>query len=359
MREATTSMKIFGRLINARIASVLICLLWLLPSVVNERGTSLAFCLCLRLLQSRTCSKVKVHSTVVPRNLKLRNLILGTLSSFSRKFPPTKITRYTVHDRVTVPSSAIVHSEKSEVPSSVSGPLDTSGSANLLETQCHADSSQSSVPKFPTSSLSDTMDKLLMKPKLNRKTRRQGRSHNAQAVCITDDEFVCKLKYDEKQQKDGNKQQKKSSKKGKQPAKNHPRAQKTNTDCKSAGNYKPRCKQKKQKQQQRIRKPQSERELRPLKGQKSETKDKRQELRILNSSKPKSDEDSEDNVLGSESESQSDCECPVCGEHFGDRSATWIQCNECEEWYDVECAGVTAECAEELPDDYICDFCCQ
>ena len=113
-----------------------------------------------------------------------------------------------MHDRVTVPSSAIVHSEKSEVPSSISGPLNTFQSANSLETQCHADSPQSlsSVPKSPTSSLSDTMDKLLMKPKLSRKTRRQGRPHNAQAVCITD---VCKLKDDEKQQKDGNKQQKK------------------------------------------------------------------------------------------------------------------------------------------------------
>ena len=32
-----------------------------------------------------------------PRNLKPRNLILGALLSFSRKFPPTKITRYTVY----------------------------------------------------------------------------------------------------------------------------------------------------------------------------------------------------------------------------------------------------------------------
>ena len=43
-------MKIFGRLVNTRIASVLIRLLWLLPSVVNERGNSLVFCSCLRLL---------------------------------------------------------------------------------------------------------------------------------------------------------------------------------------------------------------------------------------------------------------------------------------------------------------------
>ena len=115
------------------------------------------------------------------------------------------------------------------MPSSVTGPLDTSGSANSLETQCHADSSQSisSVPKSPTSSLSDTMDKLLRKPKLTHKTRRQGRSHNSQAVCITDDEFVSKLKDDEKQKKDGNKQQKKSNKKIKRPPRNHPRTQKT------------------------------------------------------------------------------------------------------------------------------------
>ena len=33
---------------------------------------------------------------IVPRNLKPRNLILRALSSFSRKFPPTKITRCTV-----------------------------------------------------------------------------------------------------------------------------------------------------------------------------------------------------------------------------------------------------------------------
>ena len=132
-----------------------------------------------------------------------------------------------LHDRVTAPSSVI---EKSEVPSSVSGPLDTSGSANSLETHCNADSSRSlpSVPRSPTSSLSDTMDKLLMNPKLACKTWRQGQSHNSQAVCITDDEFVCKLKDDnEKQRKDGNNQQKKSSKKGKQPAGNRPCTQKT------------------------------------------------------------------------------------------------------------------------------------
>ena len=204
-----------------------------------------------------------------------------------------------IHDRVTASSSVTVDSETPEVPSSVTSPRDTSGSANSLETQCHADSSQSisSVPKSPTSLLSNTMDKLLRKPKLTCKTWRQGRSHNSQAVCITDDKFVSKLKDDnEKQQKDDNKQQKKSPR-------NRPCTQKTlNVDTK-----KPRCKQKKKKDQKR--KPLSRRELRTR----------------------KSDKESENDILGSECESQSNCGCPVCREHFGDRSAIWIQCNECEE----------------------------
>ena len=53
-------------------------------------------------------------------------------------------------------------------------------------------------------------------------------------------------------------------------------------------------------------------------------------------------------------DSSSDCECPVCGEHYGDRSGTWIQCNICEEWYDTECADVDSNY---LPDDYFCYQC--
>ena len=36
------------------------------------------------------------EATITPQNLKPWNLILGASSSFSWKFPPTKITRYTV-----------------------------------------------------------------------------------------------------------------------------------------------------------------------------------------------------------------------------------------------------------------------
>ena len=37
---------------------------------------------------------------------------------------------------------------------------------------------------------------------------------------------------------------------------------------------------------------------------------------------------------------ESDCEYPICGEIFEEQSATWIQSNNCEEWYEMECAGI-------------------
>ena len=43
------SMKIFGRLVNVRITSLLVRLLWLLPFLAKEKGTSLAFCSYIRL----------------------------------------------------------------------------------------------------------------------------------------------------------------------------------------------------------------------------------------------------------------------------------------------------------------------
>lgn len=46
---------------------------------------------------------------------------------------------------------------------------------------------------------------------------------------------------------------------------------------------------------------------------------------------------------------ESVCECPIRGEHFGERSATWIQCNNCKEWYDMECAGIDKD-ERALPD---------
>ena len=47
------------------------------------------------------------------------------------------------------------------------------------------------------------------------------------------------------------------------------------------------------------------------------------------------------------------CECAICGEHYGDKSATWIQCNSCDDWFDHECAGISDE---QLQDEYLCDL---
>ena len=49
------------------IAPVLICLLWLLPSVVNERGISPAFCSCLRLqLRCLLCESTQLKLEAGP-----------------------------------------------------------------------------------------------------------------------------------------------------------------------------------------------------------------------------------------------------------------------------------------------------
>ena len=53
------------------------------------------------------------------------------------------------------------------------------------------------------------------------------------------------------------------------------------------------------------------------------------------------------------SQSESDCECAICGEHYGDRSATWIQCNSCDDWFDHECAGIGDEQLQDTEGDSV------
>jgi len=54
------------------------------------------------------------------------------------------------------------------------------------------------------------------------------------------------------------------------------------------------------------------------------------------------------------SDTESEAECPKCGLVYGNDEATWICCDRCNTWYDVECAGVSEN---EIPDDYICEDC--
>ena len=133
--------------------------------------------------------------------------------------------------------------------------------------------------------------------KLTRKLQMKQKSYNSQAVCITEDEFFGKLlkkiRGKTKTRRGGAKERKK----------------KGNTSKPTTG---------KEPTTQKATKPTA--------------------TRTQHGSC--TDED------GDEVKDESDCECPICGEHFGDRSTTWIQCNVCEEWYDTECAGVS-----DLPDE--------
>ena len=208
-------------------------------------------------------------SQVWPRSVTAINLMSGF-----RKTGIFPLNPGCIRDRECAPSTAIAADTSFE--SSLEC-LDTSASTeNSVET--HAPSSGASAlsdilsQSSESSALSLAMDSLLIKPQLKKKTmRKQKKAYNHTTVCVTDDQFLKKLKNDK--------------------AKKVPGA--------SGPSSKP-----------------------PL----------RQKKKI---------------VVNKDSESDSDCECPICGQHYGDVSATWIQCEKCKEWYDTVCVDVDAS---ELPD---------
>ena len=51
---------------------------------------------------------------------------------------------------------------------------------------------------------------------------------------------------------------------------------------------------------------------------------------------------------------ESDCGCPLCGQHYGEQSVTWIQCSDCEEWYDTDCVSLNPD---SLPEHFLCVKC--
>ena len=128
-----------------------------------------------------------------------------------------------IYDQVFAPSIATCPSEQSESPV----PSLTEGSATMAEDGANTaeddantvedsanmteDNPAESVDslenhavslKWSTSSLSSAMESLCLKPKLTRKTKRKVKSsYNSVAVCITEDDFVTKYKYDKEQKK--------------------------------------------------------------------------------------------------------------------------------------------------------------
>ena len=180
---------------------------------------------------------------------------------------------------------------------SITGLCDTSTSTdNSIET--HAPSSGVSILSdctSPDSVLSQAMDSLFIKPQLKRKsTRRCKPAYNHTTVCITENQFLEKLKEDKNY----------NSKK--------PLATKRRQNKAPSSKLVPKGKP-------------------PPKGRGT-----------------KIQQDS------SQAESKSDCECPVCGQHNGDKIAVWIQCDKCEDWYDTECAGLDSD---SLPNTHVCGNC--
>ena len=55
------------------------------------------------------------------------------------------------------------------------------------------------------------------------------------------------------------------------------------------------------------------------------------------------------------SETERDAECPKGSLLYGDDDATWICCDCCKTWYDLDCAGFSED---DLIEEYVCEDCC-
>ena len=101
--------KIFGRPVKVKMATVLICLLWQLPSIVNKKSTGFIFCSCLCLLvqfvnqhtqeslERGPCGSNRVQLIALAENV-LGAKFCATWASFknNENQHPTKTTHYTV-----------------------------------------------------------------------------------------------------------------------------------------------------------------------------------------------------------------------------------------------------------------------
>ena len=305
-----------------------------------------------------------ILSEAWPKSMTPVNLMSGFRKSGIHPLNPSYI-----HDRVFAPSIATCPSEQSEspVPSLTEGSATTAeddantakDTANMTEDnpaesvdslETHAVSSKS-----PTSSLSSAMESLSFKPKLTRKTKRKAKpSYNSVAVCITEDDFVTEYKHD--------KEQKKKGKERKQPKGGRKRQTSTrptkstsavtaSTRAKSTSVRAPtRAKSTRSKSTREQSAATSTTQL--TSATRVSTRSQSRSIATSTSSKTTSARIQSPDSLNSQSES--DCECVICGEHYGDRSATWIQCNNCNDWFDLDCAGVSDK---QLQDEYLCDLC--
>ena len=331
-----------------------------------------------------------ILSEAWPKSMTPVNLMSGFRKSGIHPLNPSYI-----HDRVFAPSIATCLSEQSESPvlSLTEGSATTAedgantaeddantveDSANMTEDnpaesvdslETHAVSSKS-----PTSSLSSAMESLCLKPKLTRKTKRKVKpSYNSVAVCITEDDFVTKYKHDKEQKKEKEKKQPKGGRKKQtstRPTKStsavtaSTRTKSTSdlvsvrastraksTSVRASTRAKPTRSKSTREQSAITSTAQLTSATRVL------TRSQSRSIATSTSSKTKTQSSAFARTQSPDSlnsQSESDCECAICGEHYGDRSATWIQCNSCDDWFDLECAGISDK---QLQDEYLCDLC--
>ena len=277
---------------------------------------------------------------------------LNLMSDF-RKTGIHPLNQGCIQDRQCAPSKAIEEERPPEnlVEKSVeieTTNANTSGStASSMETHAPGSTCSQSISSSYTdsvvSAVSVAMDELLISPKITRKyKRKQKPSHNRTTTCITEDAFLQNLKELEVEKASSKKDN--VSKKGR--ASNKRPAPKKGTVSKKQNASKKGSSYTRGKEAKKI----------------SEVTE--QKLPIQTRSKSKKqiqaqtdiDFDSSDDNNSSCDSSSSDCECPMCGERFGDRSGTWIQCSICDNWYDIDCAGLNDD-VETLPDVYHCDEC--
>ena len=355
-----------------------------------------------------------ILSEAWPKSVTPVNIMSGFRKSGIHPLNPSYI-----HDRAFAPSIATCPFERSEspVPSeslTEGSDITVEDGANMTEDnpaesvdslETHAVSSKS-----PTSSLSSAMESLCLKPKLTRKTKRKVKpSYNSVAVCITEDDFVAKYKHD--------KEQKKKEKEKKQPTRGRKKQASTrptkSTSAVTASTRPKSTRSKSTREQSATAQLTSATRVSTRSQSRSTTSSKTtattksvaaqltstttrvstrsqsrstatsisttqsvpvqvtsttttvstrsQSRSIAPSTLSKTTSQSAASARTQSpdslnSESESDCECAVCGEHYSDRSATWVQCNSCVDWFDLDCAGISNE---QLQDEYLCDVCAE
>ena len=169
-------------------------------------------------------------------------------------------------------------------------------------------------------------------PEPSKKKRKPG--FNSKTVCLTDYDVVEELEANAQEKLI--KEQEKNDRRIERDRKKKERAQK--------------------KQEMERRKKERER-IRALKKKEAEKK-KEEKLKKKGQKKKKAPHD-EDIIrklksLTISSESESEAECPKCGLIYGeDEGMTWICCDRCNTWFDLECAGCYKK---DIPDEFVCDI---